>query len=100
MSIQLQLIANNDLLNLNTWAHGDRRRTAPAARPPASRSRRSRAARATTRARFVIGQIVGASNYDIGHLALGEPGGGVANLGVVGRSSKAQRLHRHPDAGG
>jgi hypothetical protein len=40
-------------------------------------------------ARFVIGQIIGASNYDIGHLALGEPGGGVANLGVVGRSNKA-----------
>jgi hypothetical protein len=37
----------------------------------------------------VIGQIIGASNYDIGHLALGEPGGGVANLGVVGRSNKA-----------
>ena len=36
-----------------------------------------------------IGQIIGASNYDIGHLALGQPGGGVANLGVVGRSNKA-----------
>ena len=43
----------------------------------------------TARARFVIGQIIGASNYDIGHLALGQPGGGVANLGVVGRSNKA-----------
>ena len=41
----------------------------------------------TTRARFVIGQIIGASNYDVGHLALGEPGGGVANLGVVGERS-------------
>src|SRR5207342_638408 len=39
--------------------------------------------------RFVIGQIIGASNYDIGHLGLGQPGGGVANLGVVGRSNKA-----------
>ena len=43
----------------------------------------------TARARFVIGQIIGASNYDIGHLALGQPGGGVANLGVVGRANKA-----------
>ena len=50
--------------------------------------------------RFVIGQIIGASNYDLGHLALGQPGGGVANLGVVGRSAKARRLHRHPDADG
>ena len=37
----------------------------------------------------MIGQIIGASNYDIGHLGLGQPGGGVANLGVVGRSNKA-----------
>ena len=37
----------------------------------------------------MIGQIIGAGNYDIGHLALGQPGGGVANLGVVGRSNKA-----------
>ena len=43
----------------------------------------------TSRARYVIGQIIGASNYDIGHLGLGQPGGGVANLGVVGRSNKA-----------
>ena len=27
--------------------------------------------------------------FDIGHLALGQPGGGVANLGVVGRANKA-----------
>ncbi len=37
----------------------------------------------------MIGQVIGASNYDIGHLALGQPGGGVASLGVVGRSNKA-----------
>jgi hypothetical protein len=29
----------------------------------------------TRRSRYVIGQIIGASNYDIGHLALGQPGG-------------------------
>ena len=46
LSIRLQLIANNDLLNLDTWGAGDRRRTARAARRPASRSRRSPAARA------------------------------------------------------
>ena len=42
------------------------------------------------RNRIVAGQIVGAENFDIGHLALGAPGGGVANLGVVGRAAKAQ----------
>ena len=43
-----------------------------------------------TRNRIVIGQLVGASNYDIGHIALGNTGGGIASLGVVGGNSKAQ----------
>ncbi len=51
-------------------------------------SRRSSAA-PPQRQRIVIGQIIGASNYDVGHLALGQPGGGVAGLGVVGRQNKA-----------
>jgi hypothetical protein len=37
----------------------------------------------------VIGQIVGAGNYDIGHIALGVNGGGIAALGVVGGRFKA-----------
>ncbi len=41
------------------------------------------------RNRTVLGQLVGASNYDIGHLALGLNGGGVAYLGVVGWDYKA-----------
>ena len=44
--------------------------------------------------RTVLGQLVGASNYDIGHIALGINGGGVAYLGVVGGDYKARRLHR------
>ncbi len=41
------------------------------------------------RNRIVIGQIIGAANYDIGHIALGVDGGGIAQLGVVGRGEKA-----------
>ena len=37
----------------------------------------------------MIGQIIGADNYDIGHIGLGINGGGVAGLGVVGGSGKA-----------
>jgi hypothetical protein len=43
-----------------------------------------------SRNRIVLGQIIGASNYDIGHIGLGKPGGGIASVGVVGGNSKAQ----------
>jgi hypothetical protein len=88
ISIRLVLVANNDLLNLDTWdkAIGP---NGPCGAAGCFTQTQVTACGSTTRARFVIGQIIGASNYDMGHLALGEPGGGVANLGVVGRSNKA-----------
>jgi hypothetical protein len=36
------------------------------------------------RNRVVLGQLVGAANYDVGHIGLGVNGGGIAYLGVVG----------------
>jgi hypothetical protein len=42
------------------------------------------------RNRIVLGQLVGASNYDVGHVGLGVNGGGVAGLGVVGGDGKAR----------
>ena len=36
------------------------------------------------RNRVVLGQLIGADNYDVGHIGLGVNGGGVAYLGVVG----------------
>ena len=41
------------------------------------------------RTQTVLGQLVGASGYDIGHLMLGVDGGGVAALGAVGGIEKA-----------
>ncbi|MEO3820492.1 M12 family metallo-peptidase [Plantactinospora sp. B24E8] len=38
----------------------------------------------------VLGQLVGAGNYDVGHIGLGKAGGGVAGLGVVGGANKAR----------
>ena len=46
--------------------------------------------RTLTRNIFVLGQLVGADNFDIGHIGLGLNGGGVAGLGVVGGSTKAR----------
>jgi hypothetical protein len=40
------------------------------------------------RNRVVLGQLVGAANYDVGHIALGVNGGGIAYLGVVGADYK------------
>ncbi len=38
---------------------------------------------------FALGQIIGAENFDIGHIGLGVNGGGIAGLGVVGGPFKA-----------
>ena len=43
-----------------------------------------------TRTRLVVGQVTGARNFDIGHIALGLNGGGIASLGVVGLDGKAR----------
>jgi hypothetical protein len=37
---------------------------------------------------FVLGQLVGADSYDIGHIGVGVDGGGIAGLGVVGGQDK------------
>ena len=70
----------------------DASRTARAARRACFTPAQPRAARGgtLTRNRIVIGQIIGAGNYDIGHIMLGLNGGGVASLGVVGGNGKAQ----------
>ncbi len=88
MSIRMVLVANNDLLNLDTWAQAIGP-NGPCGAAACFTQSQVTGCSSTSRARYVIGQIIGASNYDVGHLGLGQPGGGVANLGVVGRSNKA-----------
>jgi hypothetical protein len=90
-SIRLQLIADNDLLNLDTAAQ------MTGANGPCGGSPCYTAGQATSctgstlsRTRQVIGLLVGARTFDIGHIALGQPGGGVAQLAVVGRDPKAE----------
>ncbi len=43
-----------------------------------------------TRNRTVLGLLVGASAFDVGHIGVGADGGGIASLGSVGGSNKAQ----------
>ena len=87
LTIRMQFIANSDLLNLNTYD------LAVAPNGPCGSAGCYTQAQvlscSTARQRIVISQIIGASNYDVGHLALGQPGGGVAQLAQVGRQNKA-----------
>ena len=90
-SIRLVLIAGNDVLNLDTAAQ------ITGTNGPCGGSACFTAAQIAScggstlsRNRIVVGLLVGASNYDIGHIGLGVNGGGIASLGVVGGSSKAQ----------
>ena len=89
-SIRRMLIGNNNLLNLDTAAQfsgvsGPCGGTACYAAASVSCSGAT-----PTRTRTVIGLLVGASNFDIGHIGVGAGGAGIASLGVVGGNSKAQ----------
>jgi len=90
-SIRLVLIDGNDALNLDTAAQmtGANGPCGGTACFTASQSG-SCSSSTLTRNRQVIGMLVGASNFDIGHIALGVNGGGIASLGVVGGTNKAQ----------
>ena len=50
--------------------------------------------------RTVLGQLIGAANYDVGHIALGNDGGGGAYLGVVGGDYKGGGCTGLPDPKG
>ncbi|HET6547001.1 MAG TPA: M12 family metallo-peptidase, partial [Solirubrobacter sp.] len=87
-AIRMVLIGDNDKLNLDTpaMATGANGPCGAAACYTSTNSCGS----VLNRNRIVAGQIVGASAYDIGHIAMGNSGGGVAGLGVVGGNDKAR----------
>ena len=89
-SIRMLLIDNNDLLNLNTAAQfsGTNGPCGGTACYPSAAVNCS--GTVLNRTRQVIGLLVGASAFDIGHIAVGAGGGGVAGLGVVGGDGKAR----------
>jgi hypothetical protein len=87
-AIKLVLIADNDKLNLNTVAQATGP-NGPCGAAPCYTATNS-CGSVLDRNRFVIGQIIGADKYDIGHIAMGNSGGGVAGLGVVGGANKAR----------
>ena len=89
-AIRLVLIADNDRLNLDTAAQFSQPNGPCGANACFATPVVSCTGGTLTRTRTVIGQLIGASNFDIGHIGLGAGGGGVASLGVVGGGFKAQ----------
>ncbi|MES2161140.1 MAG: M12 family metallo-peptidase [Pseudomonadota bacterium] len=90
-AIRLMLINNTDALNLDTpalmtGANG------PCGGAACFTATQAASCGSTTlsRNRVVAGLLAGAGNFDVGHIALGLNGGGIASLGVVGSSAKAQ----------
>ena len=90
-SIRLVLINNTDALNLDTDAQMTGANGPCGATACFTPDQASGCGSATlTRNRTVVGLLAGAGNFDVGHIALGLNGGGIASLGVVGGSYKAQ----------
>ncbi|RQO59860.1 hypothetical protein DBR47_10845 [Paucibacter sp. KBW04] len=90
-SIRLVLINDNDKLNLDTAAQMTGANGPCGATACYTATQAAGCASSTlTRNRVVIGLLVGASNYDVGHIGFGLNGGGLASLGVVGGNNKAQ----------
>jgi hypothetical protein len=91
LSIRMVLINATDALNLNTTAQ------ATGTNGPCGGAACFTAAQVAscssgglTANRTVAGLLAGAGNFDVGHLALGGNGGGIAGLGVVGLDGKAR----------
>ena len=92
MAVRLVLIDDTDKTNLDTAALATAA-NGPCGTAPCFTTAQLAAGCTGTllqRNRIALGQLVGASNYDIGHIGLGINGGGVASLNAVGGNAKAQ----------
>jgi hypothetical protein len=90
LGITMVLVDGTERLGLNTPAEATGANGPCGAEPcftPAQVSSCSSAG--LTRNSLVAGLLVGARNFDVGHLVLGTDGGGIAGLGVVGDTRKA-----------
>jgi hypothetical protein len=89
LSIRMVLIAGTDALNLATAAQATGA-NGPCGGAPCFTALTSCSSTALNQNRIVAGLLAGAGNFDVGHLAVGSTGGGIAGLGVVGFDGKAR----------
>jgi hypothetical protein len=87
-AIRLMLVDNNDVLNLDTPEQMTGANGPCGGAPCFTTAQAGSCMSALTRVRQVIGLLVGASHYDIGHMVLGVNAGGMAALGQVGGNNK------------
>src|SRR6478735_4199519 len=91
LAVRMVLIDDTDKLNLDTAVKATEPNGPCGSAPCFTPAQLTSCAGASlNRNRIVLGQLVGASSYDVGHLALGVNGGGVAGLGVIGGDGKAR----------
>lgn len=93
LAIKMVLVDGTDKMNFNTTAEMSGANGPCGSSACFTTSQTANACNDTstlTRNRYVVGQLIGASNFDIGHIGFGLNGGGVASLGVVGGLGKAQ----------
>ena len=100
LSVRMVLVANNDVLNLSTAAQFSLPNGPCGGTACYSTASVSCSSATLTRTRTVIGLLIGASNFDIGHIGVGAGGGGIASLGVVGLAAKAQGCTGLPNPDG
>ncbi len=89
LAIELRLVEQTDELNFDTEEKASGSNGSCGSNPCFEPGQLNYCGPALGRMRTVLGQLVGASSYDVGHLILGIDGGGVAALGVIGGESKS-----------
>ncbi|GAA4379425.1 M12 family metallo-peptidase [Nocardioides caricicola] len=107
LAINLQLIEGTDLLNLDTDAKATGKNGPCGAHACFDAATKRFPGDldvcwpgTLVRTGTVLGQLVGASAYDVGHVVLGDNGGGIAGLGVVGAVDKAMGCTGLPEPQG
>jgi hypothetical protein len=90
LAIRLVLIDGTDKLNLGTAAKATGVNGPCGASACFSASQLKTCSSGTlSRNGWVLGQLVGADTFDLGHIGLGVSGGGIAGVGVVGGADKS-----------
>ena len=92
MSLRMVLVDDTDLTNFNTTAdaYSAGGRCGEVACFAETDVANGCSGTLLTRNRQVLGQVIGAENFEAGHIGLGLNGGGLASLGVIGLANKAQ----------